>query len=78
MLHVKDLNVLNVRKENQRMAAKLPDWAITRWSRTVAEALYADSYPTFKQFVSFVGREARVVCHPFASIHAVKSMGSSS
>jgi len=35
MPYVKDLNILNDCKENQRMTAKLPEYAITRWSRIV-------------------------------------------
>ena len=52
--HVKDLRILNDCKENQRMAAKLPDWMITRWSRVVAKSLDADKYPSFREFVTFV------------------------
>jgi Protein of unknown function (DUF1759) len=72
--HIKGLAILNDCKENQRMAAKLPDWAITRWSRIVADSLDVSSYPTFKQFVAFVEKEAKIACHPVASISAVKSI----
>jgi len=80
MPHVKDLKILNDCKENQRMAAKLPDWAITRWSRVVADSLDTASgeYPAFKQFVTFVTKEARAACHPVSSVHAVKGLESTS
>ena len=79
MPHISDLKILNDCKENQRMAAKLPDWAITRWSRVVANSLDASSeYPAFKQFVAFVSKEARAACHPVSSIHAVKGLGPTS
>ena len=73
--HVKDLRILNDCKENQRMAAKLPDWMITRWSRVVAKSLDADKYPSFREFVTFVATEARVACHPVTSLQAVKGSG---
>ena len=76
--HVKDLHVLNDCKENQRMAAKLHDWAITRWSRIVANAVDVSEYPTFNQFVTFVEREVGAACNPIASVHAIRSAGSSS
>jgi len=77
MPHVKGLTVLNDCKENQKMTSKLPDWAITRWSRIVSESLdSATEYPTFKQFVAFVEKEARAACHPVASISAVKGADS--
>lgn len=77
MSHVKDLNILNDCKENQRMAAKLPDWAITHWGIIVADSLDTAEYPIFKQFVAFVEKEGRVACHSVASVHAVKGAGSS-
>ena len=78
MTHIKDLKILNDCKENQRMAAKLPDWAITRWSRVVSNSLDTTSgeYPAFKEFVAFVTKEARAACHPVISVHAVKGSGS--
>ena len=80
MAYVKDLRILNDCKENQRLAAKLPDWAITRWSRVVADSLDSISatYPTFKHFVAFVAKEARVACNPVTSVIAVKGSGCSS
>ncbi|PIK33816.1 hypothetical protein BSL78_29367 [Apostichopus japonicus] len=73
MPHVKGLSILNDCKENQKMTAKLPDWAISRWSRVVTAGLdEGHDYPTFTQFVSFVEKEARVVCNPIASFLAVK------
>ena len=77
MAYVKDLRILNDCKENQRLAAKLPDWAITRWSRLVADSLDSTSatYPTFKQFVTFVAKEARIACNPVTSVNAVKGSG---
>ena len=73
MPHVQGLSVLNDCNENQRLAAKLPDWAITRWSRLVTDLLdNTQEYPTFAEFVRFVEREARIICHPVASITGIK------
>lgn len=74
MPHVKGLVILDNCKENQKLVSKLPDWAITRWSRIVAESLDSlTEYPTFKRFVAFVEKEARAACHPDASISAIRS-----
>jgi hypothetical protein len=75
--YIKGLSILDDCKENQRMAAKLTDWAVNRWSRIVADSLESCTYPTFKQFVAFVEREAKVACNPVISSQAVKGMNSS-
>ncbi len=75
--HIKGLSILDDCKENQKMAAKLPDWAVTRWSRIVADSIESCNYPTFKQFVAFVEREARVTCNPVFSTQAAKGINSS-
>jgi len=75
MPYVKDLSILNDCNENQKMAAKLPEWAIIRWSRIVSDSVDSGEYPTFEQFVAFIDKEARVMCNPVFSVCAVKGTG---
>jgi len=73
MPHVKGLHILNDWKENQKLAKKLPDWAVTRWSRQVSEALDSMAeYPSFDTFVEFVEKEARIMCNPVISLAALR------
>jgi len=71
--HTKGLSVLGDFKENQKLAAKLPDWLVVRWSRQVARSLDdKQEYPSFQDFVSFVQKEARIVTNPVMSLSAVR------
>lgn len=73
MPHVKGLQVLNDCEENQKMLVKLPDWITSRWNRYVTEQLdQAKDYPSFKEFASFVSKEARIACNPVSSLYALK------
>jgi hypothetical protein len=70
------LRVLNDYKQNQRMAAKLPDHMASRWNRRVTEQLDSKyQYPTFDEFVEFVNKEARIACNPVTSYSALKDLG---
>ena len=78
MPHVKGLSILNDWKENQKLVGKLPDWGVMRWSRKVSDALDdTGEYPTFNEFVTFVEKEAKIVCHPVMSLAAVRGSESS-
>ena len=71
--HTKGLSILNDFKENQKLAAKLPDWLVVRWSRQVADSLDdKQEYPSFQDFVGFVQKEARIVTNPIMSLAAVR------
>ena len=55
MPHIQGLRVLNDCKENQKLASKLPDHLIQRWSRTATDYVdNLDEYPDFSHFVAFV------------------------
>ena len=70
MPHIKGLSDLDHCNESQRLATKLPDGAITSWSRQITDSLdNTAEYPTFVEFAGFVEREARIACHPVASIN---------
>lgn len=72
MPYVQGLQVLNDCVENQRIAAKLPDWCSSRWNRTVVTIQdETNAFPDFKVFVSFLRREARIACHPVTSWQAM-------
>ncbi len=73
MPHIKGLQVLNDCEENQKMLVKLPDWVTSRWNRYVTEQLdQAKDYPSFKEFASFISKEACIACNPVSSLHALK------
>ena len=75
MPHVFGLGVLNDSKENQRLAAKLPDWVAARWNRDVTLKLdECGDYPTFAEFVKFVTKEAKIACNPVTSFSALKTL----
>nr|XP_054604914.1 uncharacterized protein LOC107372912 [Nothobranchius furzeri] len=71
--YVQGLQVLNDCVENQRIAAKLPDWLSARWNRKVTE--FQDEhkmFPDFSHFVKFLNKEARIACNPITSLQAIK------
>ncbi|XP_014680047.1 PREDICTED: uncharacterized protein LOC106819996, partial [Priapulus caudatus] len=65
MDHISTLKILDDCHENQRILCKLPDWLTRRWGRIVATS--KDTYPSFKDFASFVAREADIACNPIMS-----------
>lgn len=73
MPYVQGLQALNDCVENQRIAAKLPDWLSARWNRKAT--LFQDEqkmFPNFKIFVEFLNQEARIACNPITSLQAIK------
>ena len=76
MFEVPGLEVLNDCYENKKLLLKLPDWAVMRWNRIVADSSDpVRHYPNFSQFVDFVCKEARIASHPISSpfaLHAEK------
>lgn len=73
MPHVKGLQVLNDCEENQKMLLKLPEWVTSRWNRYVTDQLdQAKDYPNFKEFVSFIAKEACIACNPVSSLYALR------
>ncbi|XP_038074806.1 uncharacterized protein LOC119742710 [Patiria miniata] len=68
-----NLNHLNDERENRKILAKLPDWLIGRWGRTVANWKEKNgSYPPFQTFASFVEKEANIACDPVTSVHSLR------
>lgn len=77
--HVKGLQILNDCDENQKLLQKLPDWAAARWNRQVTQTLMeGEEFPHFKDFAAFLSMEAEVACNPVTSIHALRSLETSS
>ena len=70
MRTIEDLQVLNDCRENRRMLKKLPDWAVVRWSRIVAEK--TSGYPDFAAFSDFVRKESEIACNPITSLEKLK------
>lgn len=71
---IKSLEILSDCNENQKIISRLPDWLTSRWNRRVVEIEEATgAFPTFKQFVDFVTKEAKIACNPVTSLHALKS-----
>lgn len=65
--------MLNDCEENQKMLAKLPNWITSRWNCFVTEQLDQDKdYPSFREFASFISKEARIACNPVSSLHALR------
>lgn len=72
--HVKGLDILNDCEENQKLISKLPDWTAASWNRHVTQSLMEkNSFPSFKDFVSFLTLEADIACNPITSLHALHS-----
>lgn len=72
MPYVKGLHILNDCQENQKLIKKLPDWAISRWNRQVAQSLcQREESPSFEQFAEFVSTEAEIACNPATSLHTL-------
>ena len=66
MSSMDSLSILNDCRENRKMLTKLSDDLVKRWSRQ----LYSDKpYPDFKKFVTFVTREADILCNPMINLN---------
>ena len=73
MQTITGLNILNDSQENRKMLSKLPDWLVSRWNRQVAQRKEQKSeFPTFKDFVEFIGKEAKIACDPVTSPQSLK------
>lgn len=73
MVEIKSLQVLSDSNENQKILSKLPDWLASRWNRKVIETEEeTKTFPTFRQFMEFLEREAKIACNPVTSLHALK------
>ncbi|KAK0147266.1 hypothetical protein N1851_013318 [Merluccius polli] len=73
MVHIKALEILNDCNENRKILSKLPDWLSVRWNRKVIEVEEKQSkFPSFRQFVEFLIREARIACNPVTSLQSLK------
>jgi hypothetical protein len=78
MHKVDSLKVLNDDQENQRMASKLPKWALTRWSRIVYKWKEDNKkFPPFSEFVNYLVREADIACDPINNRQPRKEDGGS-
>ncbi|XP_053403187.1 uncharacterized protein LOC128558292 [Mercenaria mercenaria] len=73
MSSVPSLSVLNDSRENQKMLSKLPEWLVIRWNRIAATSKEElNVFPSFKQFVDFVSKEAKIASDPVTSVFYVK------
>ena len=70
---ISSLSILNDSHENRKMLSKLPEWLINRWNRIGAQRKEQRSeFPSFKDFVEFVGKEANIACDPITSPQSLK------
>ncbi|KAM4722953.1 leptin receptor [Rhinophrynus dorsalis] len=73
MPYVQGLQALNDCVENQRIAAKLPEWLNSRWNRVVTK--FQDEckrFPDFRYFVELLNKEVRIACNPITSLQAIR------
>ncbi|XP_045069949.1 uncharacterized protein LOC123484001 [Coregonus clupeaformis] len=71
--HNESLKVLNDDIENQKLAAKLPDWLSSRWNRRATQyQLEHRRFPSFNYFVTFLSMEASIACNPITSYNALR------
>lgn len=67
------LYILNDGIENQKLAAKLPDWLSSGWNRQATQyQLEHRRFPSFSYFVTFLSMEASIACNPITSFHALR------
>ena len=69
------LKVLDDDTHNHSMLSKLPDWLVSRWARLVYDVNERQfRYPTFREFVNFLSREAEIACNPITMLQTNKSV----
>lgn len=69
MQNISGLKVLNDDRENKKLLAKLPDWLVVRWSRTVFNwKRDKGQFPPFKEFAHFVAQESKIASDPITSL----------
>ena len=72
-----NLQILNDSCENQKMIAKLPDWLIKSWSRTVADwKERRGMFPPFSEFRRFSVKESNKAYDPITLLQALRTMQS--
>lgn len=70
---ISSLSILSDSQENRKMLTKLPDWLVSRWNRYVAQRKeQKGEFPPFKDFVEFIGKEAKIACDPITSPQSLK------
>ena len=70
---VKGLSVLNDDRENRKMLLKIPEWLVNRWNRLVSQYKEKEKqFPPFKEFVSFIEKEAKIACDPVTSLNSLR------
>lgn len=66
--HCPSLEILSDCRENKKMLAKLPEWVVRKWRTLVTEATKRGNFPKFEEFVTFLSREAEIVCNPIVPV----------
>ena len=73
MSSVEGLSILDDSRENQRLAAKLPEWLLNKWARVVADIRRSTGrYPPFATFVALIEREAEIANDPILSVRGIR------
>lgn len=71
---MKCLNILDDERENRKLLLKLPEWIVDRWNRQVAICRENEKrFPSFKEFMQFMTKEAKIALDPVTSLQALKS-----
>ena len=71
--YVHHLRHLDDERESRKLMAKLPDWLVARWGRTVARYRQdTGAFPPFSIFARFVNDEATIACDPVTSFQMPK------
>eukprot|EP00057_Strongylocentrotus_purpuratus_P002977 XP_003725633.2 PREDICTED: uncharacterized protein LOC100892397 [Strongylocentrotus purpuratus] len=71
--YVHHLRHLDDERESRKLMAKLPDWLVARWGRTVARYRQDTvAFPPFSIFARFVNDEATIACDPVTSFQMPK------
>ena len=74
MSSIGTLKCLDDDRENRKFLSKLPDWIVTRWSRTAYQwKEEKKEFPPFKIFADFLSKEAKIACNPVISLQSLKS-----
>ncbi|XP_060596015.1 uncharacterized protein LOC132750093 [Ruditapes philippinarum] len=57
-----------------KLISKLPDWVVARWGRVVYQWKEdGKGFPSFKTFVDFVDKEAKIACDPITSLQSLRT-----
>ena len=67
------LNIFNDERENRKCLVKLPEWIVLKWNRIVYKSKeQTGKFPSFKEFMHFVTKEADIACDPVTSLCSLK------